>query len=124
MEFNEKRLTATEVISKIATYGDKDFVLSMDRDKNEDTINKYKLTSEDIIYYIRHLTVNNKPHCIENKDKRYKTKYLYEFKKNPIITIEDEYGDFVSVSMFFKVGFHSNKSIIYGVSFHEDDFIK
>lgn len=124
MKYNEDRLTPSEVINKIKEYNDNEFYLSMDRDKNEETVKKYGLNSDDIIYFIRQLTIKNQPYRIINNDKRYRTKYLYEFRKNLNVTLLDEDGNEKLVSMYFKVGFHNNKKIIYGVSFHEDDMIR
>ncbi len=124
MEDNERRLTATEVINKIKEYKDDDFVLSMDRDKNAETINEYNLTSSDIIDFIKCLTIKNMPHCVNNHDNRNKTKHLYEFQKNLLVNLVDFDGNDKVVSMYFKGGFHKNKHIIYGVSFHEDDMIR
>lgn len=124
MEYNEKRLTPSEVINKIKEYEDHEFVLSMTRDKNAETINTYGLVSDDIIAFIRQLTIKNQPYCINNNDNKYKTKYLYEFKKNMNVALIDNDGNEKLVSMYFKVGFHKNRHIIYGVSFHEDDMIR
>lgn len=124
MKYTEKKLTPSQVINKIKEFSDDEFVLSLDRDKNEDTMTIYDISTDDIIYYIRQLTLYNKPHCIKNNDKRYKTDYLYEFQKNMNVVLKDNDGNDKLVSMYFKIGFHRNKHIIYGVSFHEDDLIR
>lgn len=88
------------------------------REKNNTFKKIFNISDSFIKDVIFSLEVKNFVRRLENKDKKIKTKYLYEFETK--LRLLDEYDFKVLVDVYIKICFIDNFTLV--VSFHEKEF--
>lgn len=118
---DERLLTSNEVISKLSEYNSSEFYIDTvgkTRSKNLETMKYYDIKEEEIVDYIKSLENRDYIGYKETKD-YYDCKYLYEFKVK--LALNDPTGREDIVKIYIKIGFKRDNTLVYIVSFHENE---
>lgn len=116
----QKILTKNEIIDLIHDKDVDDFYLDLSRDKNKETLEKYDISVEDAIGYVKELTVNHYDRREKCDDSNFNIDYWYIFH---LVTFIDSYDGFSDrVRLFIRIGLFKDSVILCIRSFHEDDW--